>query len=623
MNLYAHLPQLPKPSVKHTLLSGATPIFAEGCYLLHFQTKKGNAVFDGTLRFDHEGNAQLASADLYKRTTAPNIGNGIPVFPRKSYSNYWRIVEIVPTETGMVLNFESYIFRKAKGGSWEVGGVFSAIVQRQNAPQGFAPTADYAVGDVVDATQKVVGRLSMGWISPFFRQAIIEIDTVKGAEAPLSTNNGKDWKTVFNDCNWAIKTIVSGQDTPEVSGHSWSNAELHAALHAHREQTNLDTEWRFHIMAVKNLDATERGIMYDVGATDSNKISREGIGIATHWQIPSTPEWGSVQGLRSGEAKDVLFRTAVHEIGHALGLQHNFRDNGFMNATNTIAASATADLPFPKNIKWSFAEADKRRLRHFPDVYVRPGGTAFGAAMNKLSTTGIFDEAQKPTEGVALLIEPVLGSVPLGAPVRVELALFNTSLHDQLLPADISLKSGFLRGTVTDAFGEERSFSSLIICMDAEELTALKSGEKRLSSLTLLRGAQGALFPNAGSYDISVDIHWHDKDTEGFVTATTQVNIQAPQTIEAAKVVQKLLITPDLLLTLVFGGDYARSGISALKHALAQPTLRAHFAFLEARRLTQKKKNRVANLKKAAQLMAENPVMSLSEKAKARQFFTT
>ena len=54
--------------------------------------------------------------------------------------------------------------------------------------------------------------------------------------------------------------------------------------------------------------------------------------IASHGLIPDTNDWGLVRGKNLGETV-VYFRTAVHEIGHAMGLQHNKDDNGFMNTT--------------------------------------------------------------------------------------------------------------------------------------------------------------------------------------------------------------------------------------------------------------------------------------------------
>jgi hypothetical protein len=65
-------------------------------------------------------------------------------------------------------------------------------------------------------------------------------------------------------------------------------------------------------------------------------------------------------------------------MGHAMGLGHN--DAGFhiMRPTDGIAQGASADKPFPANIEWSFEPNDEHRLRHWPDIAVRPGGAALG-----------------------------------------------------------------------------------------------------------------------------------------------------------------------------------------------------------------------------------------------------
>jgi hypothetical protein len=159
----------------------------------------------------------------------------------------------------------------------------------------------------------------------------------------------------------------------EPSGTSWNNAEAHAAMLERRDASNLDAEWRYHVLCVRRLDATERGIMYDASGGDSNNIPREGCVIASHWMIPETPAYGNVQGVRFGTATGPYFRTAVHETGHAMGLYHNTADNCFMNTTDQIAENSLAagSAAFPDNIQWSYNGEDAKRLRHMPDIYVR------------------------------------------------------------------------------------------------------------------------------------------------------------------------------------------------------------------------------------------------------------
>jgi hypothetical protein len=363
--------------------------------------------------------------------------------------------------------------------------------------------------------------------------------------------------------------------------------------------------------------------MYDNGATDSNNVPREGVGISSHWVIPNAdPPWGLVKGMRFGTADAPYFRTAVHEIGHAMGLYHNTVDKGFMNTTDVIASSGTATTPFPNNILWSFAPDDQKRLRHYPDVFVRPGGTAFGTASTTTPPITPTDLAVE-VEELELRVSPLLESVPLGAPVRVNVELVNTSDEPIFAPTTLSMKNGLVRGAVVEPSGTVRTFSSLFRCIEEHPVAALDPGQSIVNSLTLLRGAQGALFPTPGVHRVTVEAHWDNGGMEATVTGETGIMVTSTVDDAHAAAALKVLSTPDALLTLVFGGDHLADGIEAIQTALEDPVLRPHFAYVEAKRLAERFWEREADLGVAAPLIEDSTVMSPAEIKKAAELVQT
>ena len=607
-----------------------------GCYLINYTPINSLFVsYDGTLRVECHTNGRTASGDLYQRPTIvltptagfpplgpspllgapPNPAAGIPILARSRYRYYLRVTKILEFFTlgnSFTLGFERYRFTAPN--TWTNDGTFTAVMTWAPAPPGFPSTGDYLVGDVKNAAGAIVGRLSMGWVSKYLRKATIEIDRVSASEAPLNNGSGIGWKEVFDSIDWELKLDVSDSNVAAPSGDSWSDAEMHAAMLARRAATNLDKEWRYHILAVKMLDSTPRGIMYDAGGTDSNNVPREGVGISSHWVIPNSSPWGTVKGQRFGTAAKPYFRTAVHETGHAMGLFHNTVDNGYMNTTDVIAGSCPTT--FPSCIKWGYAANDQKRLRHYPDIFVRPGGTAFGTASETTPaispTDSIVDVSQ-----LEFRVTPLLETVPLGAPVRVNLELTNPTDQPVLAPETLNMKYGFVSGRVVDSSGTARTFSPLVLCVEEQPLTALEPGQSVKQSLTLLRGREGALFGGPGLHTIIVDVRWTARGIDYEVSDSTTVLVTAAVDEQHAQAARKVLSTPDVLLTLVLGGDHMQDGIDAFDAALQTTELRPHFAYLEAKRLSQTFFDRKADMKAAANLIDEQTVMSSAEVKKA------
>jgi hypothetical protein len=591
-----------------------------GCYLLRFMPKQAvpRLRYDGTLRIERDGSNTIASGDLYlrrlcgrlaDRDCGPNPASGIPIFPRARYRYYLSITQILENITfgdQFTLGFERFRFNSA-GNTWTSDGMFSAQMKWEPAPSGYPGSNQYLEGEVKDATGVIVGRMTMGWVSPYLRRATFEIDRVADSQLPLDNGGGIDWQAAFEPVGWQLDVDLSNADVVEPSGEFWSDAELHQAMLARRDSADLDNEWRYHLLCVRRLDSTSRGIMYDAGATDSNNVPREGAAIASHWRIPPTSNWGSVAGMLFGEATAPYFRTAVHELGHAFGLRHNTVNNGFMNTTNTIAGNPGM---FPNNILWAFAPDDAKRLRHMPDAWVRPGMIPWAPS---------YTDPLSPNDGVdgvyglELIASSLSASVPLGAPVRINLQLRNISARTQRCPGSLGLGAEFVSGTVTDPSGVARTFRSLFRCIEEAELVDLPPGEALIHDLTLLRGAEGALFGGPGLHQIQVRLDWEQDGERLAASAEASVLVEAASSEGQAEAARTVLDSPDLLLTLALGGDHLPEGRTALDAALDDATLRPHYAVVEAKRRGRRFGDRPADVESALSLIDESTVMSGSE----------
>ena len=368
-----------------------------GCYLLRLDRidppGAGTDVhYDGTLRVSTADALLAVSGDLYvHRASAaagaeePDPAAGIPIFPRDDYRFYVRGISFRPKagdSPAVDFEFELHAFDRASG-DWEDLGLRRVELQSVADADG-----QPLEGIVRSSSSEPVGRLRATRVSPSLRRAVIEIDRVPKLERPFDNGTGTKWQTVFDQVGWELTVERGNSNIAEPSGEFWTDAEMHETMLKRRRRVDLDSEWHYHLLCVRRLRSTQRGLMYDNAATDSNDVPREGIGIGTGW-VPDEPIWGPLVGRRFGEATSSYFRTALHEIGHAMGLQHNVADFGVMNTTDVLARRATQPA-FPENALWSFAADDRHRLRHLPDPWVRPGGIPFGQSFG---SAPIADEA--------------------------------------------------------------------------------------------------------------------------------------------------------------------------------------------------------------------------------------
>jgi len=391
---YPPLPDVLPEQARRT--EAGKPLPADGCYFIAYglledtHTSFPNHV--GTLRVDSRSARLVASADLYGLASPasqatgslPPPGTGIPIFPLSDYRLYLRVTKIETAETGFTMEFEAHrfiapSFMTLDGGTsakWALEGAFSAQMKRAAAPPGYPKPELFFVGDVsrapADADSQPVGQMQIGWVSDALRRAVVEIDRVPGSRVPQDNGAGLTWRTVFASVGWEMSPIVSDDGVTKSGNPVWTAADVEAARQKYRDSSDLDTEWRYYLLVAQEIAApgSKFGFMHHQ--------AREALFITSQFVFPQDEaQWGTLRGERF-DTTVAFFRTALHEMGHAMGLGHNAGGLHFMRPTEAIAREAGAEKPFPANIDWSFAPNDEFRLRHWPDIVVRPGGAAIG-----------------------------------------------------------------------------------------------------------------------------------------------------------------------------------------------------------------------------------------------------
>jgi hypothetical protein len=595
-----------------------------GCYRITFTPKSGLTVFNGTMRVDDQGGKTTISGDLYRylrisfpvpfpraqtvlesptHTDAdtavlpkPIIGPivspglfpralGIPIYPRNRYYSYLRVTNIQrpPLLTfgpcQLTLTAQEYIYTQPPAGSFN--GTFPAapgsrtvqiVLEPRSAPAGF--TSSYFEGTLYEGGV-AQGTFTMGWVSSFYRKATVEIDTLTGAVAPQAVGT-EDMRSVFANAGWNVRVVYDQTNIPVPAGVTatacWSNADLHALMTSVRNpSTNLDTEWRMHLVVVPAAMGCGRGVMYDTIG-----VPREGVASFSDDGYPTaqSSNFGTAANKKQRDTPRAFLRSACHEVGHGFNQIHQEQeagaDNSIMTTTPSVAdvlggPATGAPGVFPDQINLAFNDHVRHHLVHFPDIVVRPGGLTFGSGHS--SSVPEADRYFFEPDELELTLAANESRVELGEPVELRWTLTNRSRRALPVPSDIGIEAQHAFVSVTDPRGRQKLMPSFVIKTENVSIRELEPEEQLTGTTRVFWSTRGFAFEEPGKYNVELRIVWTAQGTPLAVKASLDLWVNYPQTT-ADNDAAATLLHPEVGKYVALGGgaDHLVEAVERIQH---------------------------------------------------------
>ena len=149
--------------------------------------------------------------------------------------------------------------------------------------------------------------------------------------------------------------------------------------------TNLDTEWRVHLIVVPAKLGCSRGVMYDqIG------VPREGCASFSDDGYPTSDSsnFGAAANKKQRDVPRAFLRSATHELTHTLNQIHQEQETARRQLDHDHDAErgrrARRPAPaqpgvFPDQIKLAHNTTVRHHLNHMPDPVIRPGGWPFAS----------------------------------------------------------------------------------------------------------------------------------------------------------------------------------------------------------------------------------------------------
>jgi hypothetical protein len=556
-------------------------VLREGCYAISFRPTGNFFRFQGTLRVDRtapDGGPDniIVSGDLYRRrlfpfplpnplppitpaapasvaaaASSPDAGPvdatpTIPIFARSAYSSYLKVTSVSsppfvlrPRPCTVKLTLEQFDYTHPAAGTFQ--GSFPVTPSRTvtlDLTQGPASPA----GGPTFSGQWLVngvdqGPVTLTWVSPFFRRATVEIDTLKGAVAPQPVG-GEFFDTIYAKHGWQLTVVNDQVDVPVPAGvnpaNCWSAGNLHNLMTAHHHPaTNLDSEWRIHLIVVPAKLGCSRGVMYD-----QIDVPREGCASFSDDGYPSadSSNFGTAANQMQRNVPRAYLRSATHEITHTFNQIHQEQettaDNSIMTTTPSVAdVLASPGVPgiFPDDINLAVNTTVRHHLNHMPDPVIRPGGWPFFTWFTTMVPQA-GDRYDFPASEVDLSVTGPGKAVALGEPFQVSWTMTNNTGGPLVVPNDVSLEGQFASVTITDADGTAHDYRPFVLVCDAVKLAELEAGGSVSSGHRLFWSSDGFAFPRPGRYRVDVAVTWSAHGVPVRVAGSTDVYVDYPAT---------------------------------------------------------------------------------------------